>query len=111
MERTKIIPRHFAVLLAFVAGPSASFATETTSASNQSVATLCLEEDNVNIPLMGKISEYTIIATHPTYPIGIDNCDEDFTDCAPQGGTDFDFTQLTQKVHDNGTAAVWSTLR
>jgi uncharacterized repeat protein (TIGR01451 family) len=65
----------------------------TSRADNRSYCTTCAEEDNINIPLYGAgISQFRIVATHPTYPFTTDNCAADFSGCglttfAPQAVT------------------------
>ena len=54
----------------------------TARAENLSYCTTCAEEDNINIPLYGVgVSHYEVIATHPAYDYGDDNCDADFSGC------------------------------
>lgn len=96
-----------AVLLAFSAQPETATASEVSTAKNNSVATLCLEEDNINVPLWGNFNGFTVVATHPKYVVGIDNCVEDFTDCPPPSGMDFSFAPLRRKLYDDGITAVW----
>lgn len=50
---------------------------------NQSTATLCAEEDNVNIPILSNVDSFIIEATHPAYIVGTDNCAPDFANCPP----------------------------
>ncbi|HEV8378678.1 MAG TPA: hypothetical protein VGP99_07495 [Tepidisphaeraceae bacterium] len=57
--------------------------------NNGSTPTLCAEEDNVNIPMAiakgRRHVSFTIDATHPSYDIGEDHRDADFTNCPPGG--------------------------
>ena len=75
------------------------------TAANRSTFTLCAEEDNVNIPLTGRITSFVIEATHPTYPVPPDNCGPDFSNCppAPPG---FPFTPGVFKLFDDGETVV-----
>lgn len=73
---------------------------------NLSVATLCAEEDNINIPFSEKISSFVIQATHPTYTIAADNCAADFTNCNTSTGQTYPFTPGVFKLFDNGTMVV-----
>lgn len=51
-------------------------------AENKSYTTTCAEEDNVNVPIFGpQVSRFSVIATHPTYAIDVDNCAPDFSGC------------------------------
>jgi len=46
-----------------------------TWAENRSYRTLCAEEDNVNVPLFSlpeQVVRFQVIATHPTYKVGVD---------------------------------------
>ena len=56
---------------------------------NGSTPTLCAEEDNVNIPMAiakgRRHVSFTIEAVHPSYDIGVDHRDADFTNCPPGG--------------------------
>ena len=54
-------------------------------AINKSFTTSCAEDDNINIPIFGNISKFKIEATHPVYPITIDNCDANFLWAAKHG--------------------------
>ncbi|MCP4214951.1 MAG: hypothetical protein GY765_09850 [bacterium] len=74
-------------------------------ASNNSVATLCAEEDNVNIPLTGTVESFIIEALHPSYTVGTDNCNADFTNCNA-ARTAYAFTPGVTKIWDDGTTAV-----
>lgn len=52
-------------------------------AENKSYPTTCAEEDNVNVPIFGpQVSRFWVVATHPTYNIGVDNCATDFSGCS-----------------------------
>lgn len=75
------------------------------TASNQSTATQCAEEDNVNVPLRGNVPSFVVEATHPGYEVGQDNCDPDFTNCPdPQAG--HAFTPGVYKLYDDGETVV-----
>jgi hypothetical protein len=51
-------------------------------AEQRSAPTSCAEHDNVNIPLRGgSVSQFRIVATHPAYAVGVDNCQADFSGC------------------------------
>ena len=71
-------------LLLLAALPALAEAPPTT-AHNLSTPTLCAEEDNVNIPVSGNVGVFVIEATHPTYEVGLDNCQADFRNCPPAG--------------------------
>jgi hypothetical protein len=51
-------------------------------ARNDSYATACAEEDNVNVPLFARQARrYRITATHPTYEVGVASSAQDFSGC------------------------------
>lgn len=77
----------------------------TAVASNQSTETLCAEEDNVNIPILGNIQSFTIEATHPTYDVGTDNCEPDFTNCPPSE-PGYPFTPVEFELFNDGETVV-----
>lgn len=52
-----------------------------TIALNLSSATQCAEEDNINVPIFGRIDRFVIAATHPATVVDWENCDADFTNC------------------------------
>lgn len=76
-------------------------------AVNESVPTICLEEDNVSVPISGTVGEFSVMATHPRYAVGLDNPDPDFTGCGIMGGEDFTFEPTSIKAFDNGVTAFW----
>jgi hypothetical protein len=77
-----------------------------TTAHNLSTSTLCAEEDNVDIPISGPVGAFVIEATHPTYDVGIDNCQADFRNCPSSGGGDFVFSPGEWKLYDDGVTVV-----
>lgn len=52
-------------------------------AKNRSYCTTCAEEDNINIPLFTdhRVRHFRVVATHPEYNVGVDNCAADFSGC------------------------------
>jgi hypothetical protein len=51
-------------------------------ARNDSYATTCAEDDNVNVPVFARqINRFRVTATHPIYTVGVDNCNADFSGC------------------------------
>lgn len=70
-------------------------------AENRSTSTTCAEEDNIDVPLFAPhYDRYKVIATHPTYDIGADNCEADFSGCITSEG----FTADTcTEIHNDGT--------
>ena len=72
-------------------------------AINKSFTTSCAEDDNINIPIFGNISKFKIEATHPVYPITIDNCDANFTNCNQTNDTVYKFNYGEYKPFDDGT--------
>ncbi len=77
----------------------------TATATSHSTVTLCAEEDNVNISLLGRVLSFLIEATHPTYTVGQDNCAPDFTNCPP-GDPGHSFTPGVYKLFDDGVTVV-----
>ncbi len=78
----------------------------TALAENRSATTLCAEQDNVNIPLSGRARSFVVEATHPTYPVGTDNCAPDFTNCPDDPGPMYSFTPHVYKLLDDGETVV-----
>ncbi len=64
-------------------------------AQNETVPTLCAEEDNVNVALLTpsnqNILSYTIEASHPGYSYTVDHSDPIWDNCTFGGGTDYPF--------------------
>jgi hypothetical protein len=81
-------------------------ATPTATATNHSAATLCAEQDNVNITLSGSVRRFAIEATHPAYSVGNDNCAPDFTNCPPDATPTYPFTPKVYKLFDDGETVV-----
>jgi hypothetical protein len=77
----------------------------TAIASNQSISTLCAEEDNINIPFSGDVTSFVIEATHPTYEVGTDSCTPDFSNCPPPE-PGYPFTPGVYKLFDDGETVV-----
>jgi hypothetical protein len=79
----------FGVIVSLLATISlAAFAVAPGWILNQSVTTVCAEEDNVNVPVyLPDASRFWIVATHPAYcPCVYDFCPADFSQCAPGKG-------------------------
>jgi hypothetical protein len=71
---------------------------------NNSFFTTCAEADNVNVPLFAPgITSFRVIATHPKYDIGTDNCIPDFSGCSDAS---IEVTDICAKLHDDGTNVV-----
>ena len=81
-----------------------------TWAENRSYSTTCAEEDNVNVPIFsfpGQMSRFRVVATHPTYEVGMDNCAPDFSGCGSGAGIAAPQTTNTcQKLWDDGTNVI-----
>lgn len=58
----------------------------TIRAHNRSLPTRCAEHDNVNIPIRGRATSFTIEATHPGYSVERWDCETDFTGCPTPTG-------------------------
>jgi hypothetical protein len=75
--------------------PSPAAAESLVLARNETVPTLCAEEDNVNVALLTPsnriITSYSIEARHPAYPYDEDHGDPIWGNCPPGGGIDFPF--------------------
>lgn len=80
----------------------------TATASNQSISTLCAENDNINISFSGDVMSFVIEATHPSYDVGTYNCAPDFSNCiAPQASkTSHLFTPGVYKLFDDGETVI-----
>lgn len=78
----------------------------TAVADNLSLATECVEEDNINVPLSGDPTSFLIAARHPEYDVGSDSCIAD--DCAQGGASGFSFVPKSVKLCDDGVTAVWA---
>lgn len=76
--------------------------------TNNSTSTLCAEEDNVNMPLYGMLTRFTIEATHPEYAVTTYDCPPNFDNCPPLSGDDYEFTPAELKLYDNGVWVVWA---
>jgi hypothetical protein len=51
-------------------------------ARNDSYSTTCAEDDNVNVPIFARqVNRFQVRATHPTYNVGVDNCNPNFSGC------------------------------
>jgi hypothetical protein len=69
-------------------------------AENHSYPTTCAEEDNVNVPVFAReIRSLRVVTTHPTYDIGIDNCNPDFSGCTTEAAQ---ATDTCTKLFDDG---------
>ncbi len=66
--------------------PPAPAAPPTATASNDSITTLCAEEDNICVALTGDVELFAVEATHPSYQVGQDNCAPDFSNCPDDPG-------------------------
>ncbi|MBI4524234.1 MAG: hypothetical protein HY695_10535 [Deltaproteobacteria bacterium] len=95
----------FLVVFAFTS-PASAQDVATCSAIPLSTATLCAEEDNVNIPLSGEVTSFVIEATHPTYPVAVDSCAADFTNCGPSIDPTYSFNPGVVNLYDDGETIV-----
>lgn len=84
---------------------STALSLTTARTVNQSTETQCAEEDNVNILFLGNVISFVVEATHPTYGVGIDNCEPDFKNCPPPGTT-YSFIPGIFKLFDDGETVV-----
>jgi len=79
-------------------------------AENRSFSTTCAEEDNVNIPIFafpGQVSRFRVVATHPAYEVGNDNCAPDFSGCGSGAGiATAPAADTCQKLWDDGVNVV-----
>ena len=92
--------------VAAVAAQTAGSGPAAACAVAMSAPTACAENDNVNIPLRGGATSYTITATHPTYTVGVDSCAADFSNCATSTDPSYPFTPGVLKLHDDGVTVV-----
>lgn len=74
---------------------------------NKSYITTCDEEDNVNVPIFGRVSRFRVVALHPTYEVGEDNCEPDFSGC--RSAADVAMVQVAdicERPFDDGISVV-----
>lgn len=97
-----------AVLAAGISGPQQASASNLVSAHNDSKATLCAEEDNINIPLFAKttsqpnsvVTSFTIEARHPGYEFDEDNSEPNYANCHP-AESGFPFTPANVEIYND----------
>ena len=75
--------------------------------TNSSYHDLCAEYDSVNVALIGNVSNFSIIATHPIYQVTDYTSEEDWTNCSTNNTkTDYSFVPFSYpywlKIYDNG---------
>jgi hypothetical protein len=73
--------------------------------TNKSTTTQCAENDNIIVPFKGRVSSFSIEATHPSYIVGTDSCTANFSNC-PSPETGFSFTPGIFKLLDDGETVV-----
>ncbi len=96
-------PLLVAAFLALVASPALA-APASVRIANESVATLCAEEDNVDLRLHSpSVRRFRVEATHPAVigTIVQDITAPDFTDCTITDKADFRFTPRTVVMHED----------
>jgi hypothetical protein len=96
-------PLLVAATLAFFAAPGLA-APASVRIANDSVATLCAEEDNVDLRLHSPaVRRFRVEATHPAVigTIVQDITAPDFTDCTITDKADFRFTPRTVVMHED----------
>jgi len=78
------------------------------TASNSSTTTGCAEQDNVDILLTSgaTVTSFTIEATQPTYVVGTDSCDPNFSQCPAASDPSYAFAAATSKLFDDGETVV-----
>jgi hypothetical protein len=102
----------FAALCLSVAMAAVAMGSSIVRVDNQTVVTLCAEEDNVNVPLFAPsddqvIRSYFIEAEHPQYPFTEDHSSADFTDCHFGASVDHSFANpATETIYDDGRTAI-----
>ncbi len=76
-------------------------------AESHSYPTTCAEEDNVNIPIFARqINRFQVVAIHPTYDVGIDNCNADFSGCTSRENQLIDTTDTCDSLYDDGVNVI-----
>jgi len=76
-------------------------------AENRSYSTTCKEEDNINVSLFGsRVDRFRIVATHPTYEVGVDNCDPNFSGCPTPTPGPTPPPDVCSVIHDDGINVV-----
>jgi hypothetical protein len=81
-------------------------ATVKAVAENCSTATLCAEQDNVNVALTGSVRSFVVEATHPTYQVGTDDCTPNFRDCPDPSAPMYPFAPHVYKLFDDGETVI-----
>lgn len=97
-------PLLVAAALAFFAAAPGLAAPASVRIANESVATLCAEEDNVDLRLHSPaVRRFRVEATHPAVigTIVQDITAPDFTDCTITDKADFRFTPRTVVMHED----------
>ncbi len=73
---------------------------------SHTVATVCAEEDNVQVELRGQIQSFVMEATHPAYALTPNISAPDFTGCGTPADAPYLFTPGVIKLFDNGVTVV-----
>jgi hypothetical protein len=77
------------------------------AAENRSSLTTCAEEDNVNVPLKARrLKQFQVIAKHPSYAVGVDNCGADFSGCSASKSETALAIEPCQKLYDDGITVI-----
>jgi hypothetical protein len=92
--------------------PHAASLESSSWAENNSYTTTCAEEDNVNVPIFAPdVKGFRVVATHPTYEVGVDNCDPDFSGCDfGDGGTAVQEPDSCTELSNDGITVVEACL-
>lgn len=101
-RQARVVPIALCIALA---GSGSEVRAQDVHATNSSTATLCAEDDNINIPLTGRVSSFVVEATHPTYVVGADSCLANLTSCSI-GGTGYPFPPGVFKLFDDHVTVV-----
>ena len=91
--------------------PAETTAAGIIPADNLSKPTLCAEEDNVHIALraapLQHVESFVVEARQPTYEIGVDHSEPNFTNCPTFNDPVFHFANPgTFKLFDDGTTVI-----
>ncbi len=105
MNKSPLILLVFTILIII---PSKFLLAQVNYALNISTPTQCTEEDNINVPIYGpNIQQFQVIARHPEYPFGNEDCSPDFTNCNIGSGGDPD---QCATIYDDGVNIIKSCI-
>lgn len=75
---------------------------------NNSIEDNCAEHDNVSVIFVGRVTNFSVIATHPSFTPANYDCNENFDNCTP--GTNIDYFFPAPQVWTIQYGGGWSRL-